>query len=750
MIKNKEAVTQYVSRGYAVVPVPARTKGPKIPKWHVTEFVADHFHPNDNVGIVLGERSGGLVDVDLDSPEAVALAPYLLPETAMIHGRTGKPRSHYWYVVDNAPREIEQFDSPDGMIVELRSGSLDKGAQTVVPPSVHVSGEHIEWAEDGEPARVELDVLRTAVKRIASATRLVRMFPATGRHAFCLALSGGLLRGGLTPKEAHAFVLAVATAAGSADPVARAAVVYSTASKLDAGENVTGWPALRAMIPDGLGNVAAFDTAIELLDMKRSEKVGSEGPYSDADIAGFAKTCGLTTEQYMASLLVFDGRSSTLYVRDGETFRRPITKQHAEKALEQFLGAYPLKWVDDEGKPVPVSVLVKRHSSLADDVKASFAAPRSAYDPVQARFTERLAPQRAIVPKFDERIDRWLRLLGGPNAERLLDWLASVTRLEDQCCALYLCGAAGAGKGMLAAGLARIWREGKPVALDEVMGAFQDDLAKCPLIFADEALSDKNSSAKLRSLIGTSSISLNRKHLSSIPIEGAIRIMIAGNNDGLLSFDEILTDRDIEAVGVRFLKVDVSDEPRTYLESLGGLDTTTQWVSGDGIAAHVLELARTRVVARGKRFLVDGNTKEVGDLIRKHSKVEQLVLGVVLDALQGDAVPCQCPIYVDAENGLWVHAKRVFQALTRPETGLKRGEAEVVTAVANVCEGERKHCWFPDDSKKQRLRARKINMETLTEWADRVRGIAKDVLEKLIIDASKAHSSVKQEDEKAA
>ncbi len=53
-----------------------------------------------NIGILTGEPSGGLVDVDCDAPEARAAAAELLPPTGMISGRLSSPASHYWYKVE--------------------------------------------------------------------------------------------------------------------------------------------------------------------------------------------------------------------------------------------------------------------------------------------------------------------------------------------------------------------------------------------------------------------------------------------------------------------------------------------------------------------------------------------------------------------------------------------------------------------------------------------------------------------------
>lgn len=103
---------------------------------------SSYFTPYSNVGLVLGTPSGGLIDIDLDCPQAIALAPTFLPPTEWVHGRPGAPRSHWWYVEPGEVPTTSQFRAPNGtMIVEFRS----TGGQTVVPPSVNKDGEQSTW-----------------------------------------------------------------------------------------------------------------------------------------------------------------------------------------------------------------------------------------------------------------------------------------------------------------------------------------------------------------------------------------------------------------------------------------------------------------------------------------------------------------------------------------------------------------------------------------------------------------------------
>lgn len=165
-----DAALIYLQRGWFVVPVPFRSKNPGLKGWQQLRLTAEtapqYFSGQaQNVGLLLGEPSGWLIDIDLDHQRAVELAPEYLPPTPAIFGRVGKPRSHWLYRV-TAPTSPKRIRSKSaGTIVEIRS----TGQQTVAPPSVHEKGDAIEWiSEGGDPAEIDPNVLRDAVIRLGN------------------------------------------------------------------------------------------------------------------------------------------------------------------------------------------------------------------------------------------------------------------------------------------------------------------------------------------------------------------------------------------------------------------------------------------------------------------------------------------------------------------------------------------------------------------------------------------------------
>ncbi len=166
----------------------------------------------------------------------------------MIHGRPTKKSSHWWYVAEPLVQS-KKYESPDGIcIAELRSNGL----QTVVPPSVHPSGEPLSWERDGEPARIEGPDLQRQIAKLSAGSLLARHWPKKGSRNDCsLALHGLLLRARWSVADCEHFVRAVAEAAGDEEFAVRGVGARTTAERLGANGPATGAPRLKGFFgPD--------------------------------------------------------------------------------------------------------------------------------------------------------------------------------------------------------------------------------------------------------------------------------------------------------------------------------------------------------------------------------------------------------------------------------------------------------------------------------------------------------------------
>lgn len=193
VVSTRRYAEGYLQRGLAVVPIPEGRKRPVIPAWQTLRLrsgeLDDYFngHPQ-NVGILLGEPSGWVVDVDLDAPEAVEIgARFLLP--TIKSGRESAPRSHWWYRSE-VVRTQRWKDTRGVTLVELRS----TGCQTIVEPSIHPEGDRYLWHHEVDMARgrprlaeVEPEDLARACCYLTTAALVARRLPPVrGRHDFAL------------------------------------------------------------------------------------------------------------------------------------------------------------------------------------------------------------------------------------------------------------------------------------------------------------------------------------------------------------------------------------------------------------------------------------------------------------------------------------------------------------------------------------------------------------------------------------
>lgn len=352
-------------------------------------------------------------------------------------------------------------------------------------------------------------------------------------------------------------------------------------------------------------------------------------PYSDGDIIKFAASQDTTVEEFSKRWIVYHFDAHYVYVDGAYKYPVPrtglLTKLRDDLVPAESVGVR-LWTVNAEGnaRKMNAQEILDTYGVYARQARGSITLRDSFYDAETEIFWEALCPLRTIVPEYTPEIDLWLRLLGGTEAETLLDWVATITRLEEQTCALYLSGKAGAGKTLISHGLARLWTEGPPTELTDVVGGnFNAGIGRCPLIFGDEDMTC--STADLRRLIGSSAHTLKRKFLPNMELAGALRLILADNNGHMLEQNEDLGRDDIEAVATKFLRINVGDRPVDYLKSLGGKAGTADWVTGDKIAAHALWLQQNRTVVPGGRFLVNGHAGETTRLLASRSKSAGLV-----------------------------------------------------------------------------------------------------------------------------
>ena len=382
------------------------------------------------------------------------------------------------------------------------------------------------------------------------------------------------------------------------------------------------------------------------------------GPYSEADLAEWARLQGCRDVLDFQRRWII-ARADSFYIFVEGRYLPPIPRANLEHSIVRDLARAPVQLfvTDSRGnsKMREVRAVLHDYSTVARAVEASLSLQTSFYEPSSQTFFEASTPLRKLSARFHEEIDAWLRLLD--PSERLLDWVASVMRLDRQSCAVYMDGPGGIGKTLLASGLARLWTTGGPSELVRVLDGFNESLIACPIVLADEALPNrKGITAELRRFIGSTKRTLNRKFLPAAPLEGAVRVIIAGNNDRLLDTGEELSANDLEAIAGRIYYLKADDSPAKYLMRIGGPPVIERWIKEDLIAEHALWLRQNRTVHEGGRFLVEGNASEFHRHLATGAGMASLVCEWLARYL-ADNAPIPSALIQYGTGELWVNTE---------------------------------------------------------------------------------------------
>ncbi len=371
--------------------------------------------------------------------------------------------------------------------------------------------------------------------------------------------------------------------------------------------------------------VDGYRGALARIEEKRRERASvlqlstsnGSGPYSAADLAAIAAAQGCQAGDLKTRWVVQRDGACWFLGPDG-SYLGPYQKDDALVRCRQVLSRAPVdlvKATQSGASWLPLADVVTRHGSVADRVVVDLTAERNRYDDARRTMHEATCPVRNLGAEYSHKVNAWLQVLGGPHYGKLVDWLSCLPKLDSLVCAVYFGGTPGAGKTILADGAAKIWHDGPPTLLKNVIGDFNEDVSRCPLIFADEKLPRKQQeevTSDLREMISVKSRPLCRKFRTNVPMLGAVRVILSANNAMLLESSDMRTRDDLDAVAARFLYLRAPPEAARYIESLEQAERD-RWNEGCGIARHVLWLAENHeIVSRGKRFVVEG------DLSRMH------------------------------------------------------------------------------------------------------------------------------------
>ena len=462
------------------------------------------------IGVAVGPKMNGPVDIDLDCEEAVFFARKFLPPTQAVFGRPSKRASHYLYRVENEVSKVALMDPVlKETIVELRA---DGGHQTVLPGSVHQdTGEIIEWDDLPFPEvpHATVDDLSVALRKVGIASLIARHLWHDGqRNEVCKHLSGLFFYLEWDLQETIKLIEAVMEYTGDDDRTRRPTIEL-TYKKGENNAKVSGAGVLRKFCGE--------DKLVDrLLEWAGSPTVNLITEYN---------------EKYAVVSVAGKFRIADLDFDPGET---PLFYQR-----DDFIGLTEHDRIAIDDKLVP-----KARVWLASPRRRMYTG----VDFVPG--AEDIAPKLnlwtgwAVQPSPEGSCEAWLELLhriicGGNDTlyTWMLNWFANIVRepTRKAMTAPVVIGTQGAGKSILFEYFGRILGGAFVVLSNEeqLYGRFNKHISTALLVQSEEALwgGEKKHRGIIKSLITDNWRIFEQKGLDAYKVKNYLRMALTSNYD---------------------------------------------------------------------------------------------------------------------------------------------------------------------------------------------------------------------------
>jgi hypothetical protein len=481
--------------------------------------------------------------------------------------------------------------------------------------------------------------------------------------------------------------------------------------------------------------VAAVEQAKQDAEAERQARMSAIRPdkeareYDEVDLAELCKLAGCTRDALDRHWLIGCGQSVYFLTLDG--YKGPYSPADAPTAARDLLAPAPVqlhRMTEKGPKAKTYADLSVEYGTIASNVAADLSAQRSTF--ADGVLTEAVCPLRKLEPEYNETVEEYLAILGGKHAEKLKDWCATVTHLDQMTCALYFAGEKDSGKTLFGKLVSRLWSTTGVTELGRILDNFNSDLTRCPIVVADEEISHRSrklTSAELRTFLGNNTRTLSRKYHANASLRGAPRLILAANNNGLLSFKEDQTQQDLEATAERFLHIEIGPEVGQWLASRG-MDSEwieQRWFRDERFAKHLLWMRDNRKVTPStRRFLVTG---EMGELIQRlatstdlNDRLCEFLATYLTDPVTFDA---QHKGKILRENGeLYVSAAAISDGWESCTRQVGRDDRPSISRAARALKSlaaDSVQKRVTSGQSQVRLRFAKIRLDYLWAWAER-------------------------------
>jgi len=546
-------IADYIAEGLSVIPIVRSQKVPDVSDWTTRNFTLDDFTPEHGVAIRIDQ---GMVDIDLDCPEAAIAAGMILPETRQ-HGRPSNPGSHFWYRCPLA-KSLTFKDLDGTMLLEARTGSKQ---YTILPPSIHPSGENYQWANHKPMLKLEEPELILPLRASAIATLFGRHWPEGNRHHAAAHLAGFLLRCGFDSLYTVKIVQAAAMIGEDEELQDRIRAARDTAEKHMAGGKTTGAPKLKEVFEKG-----------EELARRVRDWLDMEG---DDILDEF-------NEKHFVTQI--GGKNYVVTPHND----RSITTQ----AYRDFVEAYYNKKV---GKVLAGEWWLK-HPARRSMAGVAFAPPPlTCHDDVYNTWNG-FSVEPDPNPEPEQRcrlfLEHLFQVICGGSVEcfhYLLDWCAMTCQRPGETInvAVVLRGGSGAGKGTFASNFGKLFGShfNQITHQSMMVGRFNSALSRKVVIFADEAMwaGSKQDAGNLKRLVTEGTLMIEQKYREPMSEPNCVHLIMATNEEWV--WPAMFRERRGFILDVK--EVDGLNDNRVYFDAI-----YDEWDNGGAEAFLALCLAR--------------------------------------------------------------------------------------------------------------------------------------------------------------
>lgn len=528
---------------------PASTWKPKLNDKARTKVILDRLRiePDLNYGAHL---YGPYVDVDVDTenPLLYQFLDAFLPSCSHIWGRKSKPKSHRMYHLsdvtgdfDKSPyRFLRMLPKNSAINIEVRGGDLGRGEYSLMPGSVHPSGETYEW-DDLDRAQSSMSVTTTEDLmrgiRLAAAATLIAPYWVEGlRNELVQCLSGLLynltqtdtelsestydLNPVMTQDRAETLITTICQVTGDDEEANRLRNFRVTWNKAAKGKAVTGGLTLDKVTEPGMASILGDLLTTSDGVMQLQEFLDSNWKWRNRALVIAVDSVG-KTEHVIMSERDFRWSRGDKYIMGPDGKKRYLVDIFPK--LSRGVNVSEGLTFD----PSTSNLIVEDDAGLWINEWTGFRIPPHDQKVKDKEVQPFLEYVREVITAGDQEAEKWV-----------LAWLANLFQHPHRKpgTALVLVGRQGAGKTFLGEGILRpiIGYKHSTKASDVITLATNFNKAFDNVLFVqcDEATNARQRSvaAKLKSLITDKSMRIEPKGVDPYEKPNHMRFLFTSND----------------------------------------------------------------------------------------------------------------------------------------------------------------------------------------------------------------------------